>query len=379
MERSATLEQVEEAAAAWLLRRESPQWCADDEAALGAWLRAATTHRVSYMRLRSVWKQARRLKVAGAALASDEMPQRGAISRSPFFAGRRWKVALRTPLPRQSEPRPGKAASAHGAREADSTGTAGPASPEQSGIPMALKVGMAAGVGVVALLAGTLHLSRAEEAEFRTPVGGMASVPMADGSRIMLNSDSEIELEISHRERRVNLLRGEAFFDVARDPGRPFVVYANHDRVVAVGTQFSVRLKSDTVQVVVTEGRVRVEKARLVGRSRPVASLEAGNVASSGLDRVRIDRVPVPEAERTLSWRTGHILLRKTRLADAVAEFNRYNLRQIVIEDPALERIEVGGNFESANVDGFVRLLQAGFPIRAEERGARITLSRRPL
>lgn len=87
----------------------------------------------------------------------------------------------------------------------------------------------------------------------------------------------------------------------------------------------------------------------------------------------------MPEAERTLSWRTGHILLRKTRLADAVAEFNRYNLRQIVIEDPALERIEVGGNFESANVDGFVRLLQAGFPIRAEERGARITLSRRPL
>lgn len=363
MEYSPALEQVEAAAAAWLLRRESPEWCAGDEAALGAWLQAAATHRVSYMRLRSVWKQTGRLKVAGVALAPGEVPPRGALSRAPFFAGRRWnRVSL----------------TASGA-EACPAESAEPAAPPRRERVKALKIGLAAGVGVIALLAGTLYLASAQDAAFRTPVGGMASVPMPDGSKITLNSDSEIELEISRRERRVNLLRGEAFFDVAKDPRRPFVVYANHNRVVAVGTQFAVRLKPDAVQVVVTEGRVRVEKAPLIGSGRPLASLEAGNVANSAPDVVRVDRMPVPEAERALSWRTGHIALRKTRLADAVAEFNRYNLRQIVIEDPSLERIEVGGNFESGNIDGFVRLLQAGFPIRAEERDTRIALSRRPL
>jgi transmembrane sensor len=356
VEDSPRLEQVEEAAAAWLLRRESPEWSQADDVELAAWLSAAATHRVSYMRLRSVWRQTGRLKVASGAFTPETVPARGAIAQSSFFSRKRRRAGL-------------------AADQAPILGA--PAASRDAARSPRLRYGLAAGVALVGLLVSGTYLSPRSDTSFRTPVGGMASVPMGDGSRITLNSDSEIELEVSDRERRVNLSRGEAFFDVAKDPSRPFVVYANRNRVVAVGTKFAVRLKPDAVQVVVTEGEVRVEKAPLLGAGEPVASLVAGNIANSSRDGVRVDEKPVADAEQALSWRTGHVVLRKTRLGDAVAEFNRYNVRQIVIADPALAQIEVGGNFQSGNIDGFVRLLQAGFRIHAEDRGARIVLSRR--
>jgi transmembrane sensor len=193
----------------------------------------------------------------------------------------------------------------------------------------------------------------------------------------MLNTDSEIQLEISDRERRVKLVRGEAFFDVAKDPTRPFVVYANDKRVIAVGTQFAVRMKPEGLQVVVAEGRVRVEKATVIGSPEPLVELVAGNIATAERSMVRVRVQPVADVERALSWRAGYVLLSGTSLDDAVAEFNRYNRRQLVIDDPALTDIQVGGNFKADNIDGFVRLLEEGFHIHAEEQDDRIVLTRK--
>ena len=110
---------------------------------------------------------------------------------------------------------------------------------------------------------------------FRTAIGAITAVPMSDGSKVTLNTDSQIHIAVTGHERRINLGRGEAFFEVAKDPNRPFVVVAGHCRVVAVGTQFSVWREADEVRVVVTEGRVRVERddapsgdAQATGRRR---------------------------------------------------------------------------------------------------------------
>jgi transmembrane sensor len=353
-----SVEQIEKAAAAWLLKRESPQWSATDEAALEQWLQASTSHRVSFIRLRSVWQEAGRLKVVSGAFPAGHVPPRGAIGRAPFFA-----------MKRRSAPADDAARHSSGAGASD----CGERAP-----PRRIRYYALAGSIVIAVAAFTLvalNMWPMSQTSYSTAVGGLATVPIDDGSKITLNTASEIQLELSDRERRVKLVRGEAFFDVAKDPARPFVVYANDKLVIAVGTQFAVRMKPEGLQVIVAEGRVRVDKTTVIGRAEPLAELVAGNVAMADRNMVRVQVQPIAEVEQALSWRAGYVVLSKTSLDAAVAEFNRYNRRQLVIEDPALAEIQVGGNFKADNIDGFVRLLEEGFHIRAEEHNDRIVLT----
>lgn len=354
------VEEVEAAAAAWLLKRDSPQWSAADGAALAAWLEASTNHRVAFARLGSVWREVDRMKIVRPGFPAGQAPPQGAIRQSPFFA-------------RQGALQPDAA-----------EGTVGATRLLRS---FARRHALAASMLLGLTLALGVYLWPSNAPTYRTPLGGLATVPMDDGSKITLNTASEIALAITDRERRVDLARGEAFFEVAKDPARPFVVYANDQRIVAVGTSFSVRLESETVRVAVMEGRVRLENrpARLSlpfgaerERSTPKAPLLiAGTVADASAGTVSLQQQPLSDLEQSLSWRTGHVVLRRAWLSDAVAEFNRYNRRQLVIADASLREIRVGGNFQSSNIDGFVRLLEEGFQIHAEERDGRITLSRR--
>ena len=354
MKSSLHVEQVEEAAAAWLLKRESRQWSQADEAALREWLQASTSHRVTYLRLRSVWHEASRLKVVAPAFTSGTVPARGAIAQSSLLL------------------RPSRM-------------------PEISDSPRHARssvrfYGWAAGL-LVAALGLTAHFFWSPGAvAYRTAIGGLAMVPMEDGSKITLNTNSEITLGTVDAERRVYLERGEAFFEVAKDPTRPFIVYANDQRVIAVGTKFAVRLKPESVQIAVTEGQVRLEKRaavltlpepldRRASTHRNSPLLTPGSIADAHARSVAIRQQPVSDIERSLSWRSGYVVLRKTLLGEAVAEFNRYNRRELVIDDPELAHIQVGGNFRSNNIDGFVRLLQEGFQIQAETQGDRIILS----
>lgn len=360
------VDEVEEIAAAWLLKRERAEWSATDEVALTEWLDASMNHRVAFIRLASVWREADRMKVLRAGFPSGEIPPRGAIGQSPFFTGR--KVA---------------ASASAVAITAD----------ERASRPRRalLKYGLAASALLaIAVMLGA-YLRPADAPTYRTAIGGVATVPMSDGSKITLNTASEITLQMTNEERRVNLMQGEAFFDVAKDPSRPFVVYANGQRVIAVGTKFAVRLKPEAVQVTVTEGRVRLEQepslldivndawsSREAGTAvRQLPVLTPGTVAHAQHETVSIEQQPVASLEQSLSWRSGYVVLRDAYLSDAVAEFNRYNQRQLVIADESLSGIQVGGNFQAGNIDGFVRLLEEGFGVRAQERDGRIALTRR--
>jgi len=194
---------------------------------------------------------------------------------------------------------------------------------------------------------------------------------MADGSKVILNTDSQIHVEVNQHERRVDLERGEAFFEVAKDASRPFVVHAGNKRVVAVGTQFSVRREADDLQVVVTEGKVRIESS---GSPQAVV---AGTVARASEAGVLLKKEDIAQAEESLSWRTGTLVFREMTLADAVDEFNRYNTHKIVIEDASVGSLEVAGSFRADNVDAFVRLLARGYPLRVEQHNDELIIKAR--
>jgi transmembrane sensor len=213
---------------------------------------------------------------------------------------------------------------------------------------------------------------------YATTVGALREVALADGSRITLSSDSRVRVTYSGDERHIELQRGEAFFDVARDPGRPFTVDAGPRRVTAVGTRFDVRRESADLRVVVTQGVVRLEaQAGVDGQHRPVTLLPAGSVALASGDGVTVQSGPVAQAEDRLRWRSGFLVFHDTPLASAAAEFNRYNTRKIVVADAAAGALRVGGNFRWSNAEAFVRLLQQGFPVRAEYRADAIVLHHR--
>jgi transmembrane sensor len=148
--------------------------------------------------------------------------------------------------------------------------------------------------------------------------------------------------------------------------------------VVAVGTRFSVRRDGADLRVVVTEGTVRLESGTGMSSGKtPTTLLQAGSVALATPQGLLVRTGTVEEAERQLDWRGGYLTFRDTSLQDAAAEFNRYNPRKIVVADTTAGAMRVGGNFRWSNTEAFVRLLEQGFPIRAEQYPDRIVLHSR--
>jgi transmembrane sensor len=363
---------IEERAAEWLAKRDSGSWTGDDERELQAWLDASTAHNVAFIRLEAAWSQALRLKALGAGAPRGVVPPRDAWDRSPFFETR-------------DGPKPGLAPLASSAPVASTAPPASLASPAATRRPpMRRRISRALIASALVFVVGVLGWFSTRGPDYRTPIGGIASVPMTDGSKVTLNTDSAIRIAVTARERRVQLEQGEAFFEVAHDPSRPFVVTAGSRRVIAVGTKFSVRRIGNEVRVFVTEGKVRFEDDSLPAGSQSAGSaapspretlLPAGTIARAGDSGVLVQEKPLPEVEECLSWRVGYLVFHDTLLADAVVEFNRYNEHKLVIEDPEVAGIRLSGKFRATNFEGFVRLLAEGFPIEVRHAGGQILLS----
>jgi transmembrane sensor len=216
-------------------------------------------------------------------------------------------------------------------------------------------------------------LDRIRGDHYSTAIGGLRTLTLGDGSQVTLNTNTSIRVLLRDSERRIELDRGEAFFVVAKDRARPFVVDVAGQSVIAVGTQFSVRREADDVQVVVTEGKVNLAQAANGGSAAPTA-LGAGAIAHTLSRKVIVTSHTAPEVQELLAWRRGFLSFHDTPLAQAVAEFNRYNARQIVIADTAIAGILVGGNFRPNNAESFLWLLQRGFPVDVEWGKERIVL-----
>lgn len=197
---------------------------------------------------------------------------------------------------------------------------------------------------------------------------------LEDGSVVALNRGAVIEVEFTAAERRVHLVRGEASFAVAKQPSRPFIVHAGGVDVRAVGTAFNVRLDPKSVEVLVTEGRVEVTPPVAArGAALAVPFVEAGQRTVVSLDAAapapRVAAVTEEEAARALAWQPRLLDFTDEPLAGIVTEFNRRNPVRLVIADPALGSLRLSVTFRSDNVEGFVRLLEADFGVRADWRG----------
>lgn len=363
--------QIELLASAWLARRDSGEWSERDQRALDAWLQESTARRVAYLRLQAAWRQSGRLKALGAGVPAGVIPERakwGVPSTASCDA------ALEDVADRRTEPHTHLIASQHDIPRHFKH----PASVQ--GRSRFFRYGTVACVALVLGLfaIGWQHYAAVDRASYRTAIGGLQDIPLPDGSVITLSSDSRVTVRFSRSERRIDLLQGEAFFKVAKDAERPFVVGAGDHRAIAVGTRYDVRRDAGDLRVIVTRGVVRLESDNGPGgRRQPTTLLPAGSIALATDSSVAVSSVPVQQAEELVSWRSGFISLHDTPLAAAVAEFNRYNQRRIVIGDASIGTLRVGGNFRWSNADSFVRLLELGFPVRAVRSENMIVLKRR--
>jgi transmembrane sensor len=207
---------------------------------------------------------------------------------------------------------------------------------------------------------------------------------LTDGTTVTLNRGAEIAVRYSNAERRVMLQTGEAHFNVAKATDRPFVVSVRGIDVRAVGTAFNVRVERAAVEVLVTEGRVQVLPAAAAVPSladRPVrpptAMVETGYRSVVQLEGgvAEVTAVTPEEIEELLAWQPRYLDFTDSPLLAVVKEFNRRNAPvRIEIADSSLAQTEVSASLRSDNIEGFVRLLEAGLGVQVDRSGTTIRL-----
>ncbi|QWC57458.1 DUF4974 domain-containing protein [Erythrobacter sp. 3-20A1M] len=301
--------EIEQTAASWLVRREQPDWSAEQDAALQQWIAESMEHRAAFWRLEIGWEATERL----AAMRSSERPERRHF---------RWLAPA---------------------------------------VAIAASLLIVCSVAILALSSnGTKPPKMVEVA---TAVGARKQVDLTDGSQITLNTDSTMRTSLAEGERRVWLDRGEAFFDVAHDANRPFTVFAGHSKVTVLGTKFSIRRDGDTTIVTVAQGRVRVQDLS-ANEDQRATVITAGDMIAARGTSMLVAKQSTQWVEDSLSWRQGVLTFDQVTLEDAAREFNRYNRRQILIRDPQAAAIRIGGSFDAHDIDAFARLLRTAFGLR---------------
>jgi transmembrane sensor len=194
--------------------------------------------------------------------------------------------------------------------------------------------------------------------------GEVKVVTLPDGSRVTLDAASSVETRFTDASRALRLLRGRAFFDVSSNPRRPFSVAAGDREVLALGTEFDVRLRPEELTVTLLEGSVKISAPGLAGST----ILKPGQqfVERGGIARVRSGEAPVDEV---LGWQQGYVTFDDHTLAAAVAEINRYSRRQLVVRDQGVAALRVTGRFRSGDAERFGRTVGEIHPVDLVSRG----------
>lgn len=312
------------ARAADFLARRDAGWSDADAAAFAAWRAADPRHNAAVARLESAERLLRRLPATPAAAAL--------------------LAELEVSLP------------------------AAPAAPRKviAGPWRRLAVGLAA-AAALAFVAWTLGPRTAEPLTY-TAASQHRSIDLNDGSTLLLNRDSSVDVDFRRTERRISLRQGEAHFSVARDASRPFIVAAGAVRVRAVGTAFNVRLERDAIAVVVTEGKVEVSRADSAAADPLFLVAGEGTTLPSAASGARpvITRQDGADARARAAWTAPRLEFSDTPLAEVVTRFNRYSRVQLELGDPELGTRAIGGAFAADNAEAFANLLLASGDIRLE-------------
>ncbi len=229
------------------------------------------------------------------------------------------------------------------------------------------------GAAAAAVVAGILFLMPRDK-RIVTQIGEIRQVPLTDGSIATVNTASKVGVHFEKAERIIKLAEGEAWFRVAHDKTRPFIVEAGDVRVRAVGTAFSVRRRNGSADVLVTEG---VVETWVVGKEAQAVRLSAGSKAFVSKDAGEIAATSASsEIDRSLAWRTGELALDGETLEYAVEEINRYNTRKLVIDSTELAREPIVGYFRTNEPANFGHAVSALLGARVIEDGNTIHINK---
>ncbi len=214
-----------------------------------------------------------------------------------------------------------------------------------------------AAVLLIALGLGLIR-QQAWDADYRTAHGEQQRIELADGSHILLDSDSALDVSLHDNRREITLRKGEALFEVAHDPQRPFQVQAGDLSATALGTVYAVRKQGDGVQVTVAQGRVAVNAAR------DTLTLGAGEQVNwqAGIlqEKHNID------TGKALAWQHGRLVFEMTPLGDVLTELQRYRPGYLLIGDDSLRTLKVSGTFRLDRLDDALGTLEQAFPLRIQ-------------
>jgi transmembrane sensor len=220
------------------------------------------------------------------------------------------------------------------------------------------RIGLSLALASIAAAAGTLLAVNQMSPSYSTEPTEQRVIRLADGSRVHLNIGSRVRVQLRANERRIFLTRGEAFFDVAHDAARPFIVDAGGADVRALGTKFDVRRDDGRVQVTLVEGIVRVNRD-----SSPEAWTLAPNQQLT-IARASATKRALADAAPATSWTTGRLTFHETPLAAAVAEVNRYSDRKVVLDADLSGRL-LSGVFDVGDTESFAKGVAMLFDLRA--------------
>ena len=228
-------------------------------------------------------------------------------------------------------------------------------------LPAARTPWLLAASAVLAILLGVGVWWDLSPQKLSSGIGERRTVPLADGSLVTMDASSEVLVRYAAAHRTLQLVRGRAKFNVAKDPQRPFEVHAADREIVATGTEFSVEIVQRQVRVILYQGHVSV--AGSAGRT----PMSAGQELTASISRAQVHIEPVDTA-RSLSWESGQLEFVDEPLAVAVDRVNRYTHKPISIGDTAAANLHISGVFVAGDARAFIEGITAVSPLTVEER-----------
>ena len=330
---------------------------ADERNAFATWLKASPVHVEEYLALEVIGRDLRRACEV-SQYSVDELLARAAHEPDapvrPFW--RRLVEGLRTPSPRW----------------------------QIAAVAMAALGVVSLGLLVLWNLRPIAHVSTPAvitALHFETRHGEQQTHRLADNSILHLNTDSAVTVRYGDNERLVVLTSGEAEFEVAHAPERPFRVFAGRAEIVDSGTQFDVRLKDESTLVTVVEGRIGVALAASTESGSPNQGYTPQLVQVNAGQQISVTDGEWPAApvaidtQRTTAWLHRQIMFENEPLERVASEFNRYAQKPIEIATPALRNLKVSGVFATDNTSAFIAFLRSLKGVQVEVTATQIRVS----
>jgi transmembrane sensor len=314
-------------AAEWFAQVQNPECPAEIKIACEQWRNADSRNALAFEQCRTLWLMTRELKndpdlqaeltAARAQPAGDTAASLGAINHTPINAHKRWYM-----------------------------------------------LGVAA-TFLLVTMAAFLQFRPAPEL-YSTRIAEQRLIQLPDGSSVMLNTDSIVSVNFSRKKRALELKKGEAYFTVAKDPVRPFEVTAASGLVRAVGTEFNIALINRQLAVDVTEGVIEFKTLAVDDQQPLTTQVKQGEAVRfhNGDERIVIQAA---NSARINAWQARKIYFSSDTLGDAVAEYNRYTLKKIVIINDELKHQKISGVFNVDDIDAFIFSLEQLLDVRVEQ------------